>query len=91
MKRKLLLVLVMSLAIYSAMAASLWAALYKYQDLSLQGLSLTRFGAHPEYLKAINDSEINGLLLDPQRRAKGPEPNGSEFAFWCHSSDCQCH
>ena len=56
MKRKLLLVLVMCLTMYSAMAASLGAALYKYQDLSLQGLSLTRFGAHPEYLKAINDS-----------------------------------
>ena len=56
MKRKLLLVLVMCLTMYSAMAASLWAALYKYQDLSLQGLSLTRFGAHPENLKAINDS-----------------------------------
>jgi uncharacterized membrane protein len=38
MKRKLLLVLVMCLAMYSAMAASLWAASYKYQDLTPQGL-----------------------------------------------------
>lgn len=56
MKRKLLLVLVMCLTMSSAMADSLGAASYKYQDLSLQGLSLTRFGAHPDSLKAINDS-----------------------------------
>jgi uncharacterized membrane protein len=56
MKRKLVLVLMMCLIMYSAMAASLWASLYKYQDLSLQGLSLTRVGPNPDYLKAINDS-----------------------------------
>lgn len=54
--KKIVGLMVLAICLCSGMANSLEAKAYQYQDLSLQGLSLTRFGAHPDYLKAINDS-----------------------------------
>jgi uncharacterized membrane protein len=56
MKRKLLLVLVMCLAMCGTRAGSLEAKLYIYQDLTLHGLPLNGGGSTPAHINAINDS-----------------------------------
>ena len=55
MNKKWFVVTLICLAMSGAMAGNLEAKVYKYQDLTLQGLNLNQSGSNPDFLKAIND------------------------------------